>query len=131
MSKGSNTTRSGRGSTARVNAKPNVQLPNITGSDKQIKWATEIRDKNIENMDKTIESYKQKINPQYAYILDEVRTDVLNNSPSSAREWIDDSTSGKWLSKYNPYTYDLLNSSFEEKLRARLLVEAKKIKNGQ
>ena len=77
MSKGSNTTRTGRGSTARVNTKPNVQLPNITGSDKQIKWATEIRDKNIENMDKTIESYKQKIKPQYAYILDEVRTDVL------------------------------------------------------
>ena len=131
MSKSSNTTRSGRGSTARVNAKLSVSLPNITGSDKQIKWATEIRDKNIENMDKTIESYKQKINPQYAYILDEVRTDVLNNSPSSAREWIDDSTSGKLLSKYNPYTYDLLDSSFKEKLRARLLVEAKKIKNGQ
>lgn len=99
-------------------------LPKMQGTDNQIIWAIDIRQKNIENMDKYIQGMQRCITPGMESVVNKVLSDAraatLENSPADAAEWINDATALHTINGANPYTYDLLRSEYEKNLRTAL-----------
>lgn len=99
-------------------------LPKIQGTDKQIGWAIDIRQKNVDNMDKYIKMMQASITPGMESVVNKVLSDArattLKNSPTDATEWINDATALHAINKSNSYTYNLLRLEFEKNLRVAL-----------